>query len=301
LNGQVGLFYRLGVSIQVEREDSISLNTGVVLNYRAWGRDGQPMVLIHGLASTMRIWDLAAPLLARKFCVTAYDQRGHALSDKPPEGYDLPGMLADLRGLIEALGLERPVLVGHSWGAYLALAYAATYPDECSGVALVDGGVMSLRDRPGSTWESVSHDLAPPDLSRYKMSDTLEWARTGALGHLPESFLKEFYGSMLAEQPDGTIRARLSRENHMKILRIMWDMDIEGLLSKVRCPLLVVMAEGANPDERQAGFIKFRRRGVALAKKLVHDTKVVWMKDTIHDIPLQRPERLAEKIISFFS
>src|SRR5262245_62258794 len=76
-----------------------------------------PILLVHGLASNARIWDLAAPLLARDFRVTAIDQRGHGQSDKPTHDYTLATIAGDLAGVLDALGWVRPLIVGHSWGA----------------------------------------------------------------------------------------------------------------------------------------------------------------------------------------
>ena len=56
-------------------------------------------MLLHGLASTHRIWDLVAPLLAQDFSVVALDQRGHGESAKPDSGYDFGTVAADLNGL----------------------------------------------------------------------------------------------------------------------------------------------------------------------------------------------------------
>ena len=280
-------------------------NPGINLNYRIWDESGGPaLVLVHGLASTLRIWDFVAPLLARRFTVVAYDQRGHAGSDKPSEGYDLQTMLVDLRGLVEGLKLERPAIVGHSWGATLALAYAAEYPEDCAGIALIDGGLIDLRTSSGGTWEDISERMAPPDLSRYKFADMLHRAAGNSdLAGLPAPFVEEFYRSMMDEQPDGTIRARLARQNHMAILRNIYDARPTELLPRVKCPVLVVIAvsgEEESASEREAEFIRLKQHGAGLAESLLENRKIVWMHNTIHDIPLQRPERLAEEILAFF-
>src|SRR5262245_13827995 len=106
--------------------------SGVRLHYRAWAGPAAPaeppVLLIHGLASGSRIWDLVAPLLARRRRVVALDQRGHGLSDKPDDGYDFATIVADDLAAMTALGLARPVVVGHSWGASVVIALAAAYP-----------------------------------------------------------------------------------------------------------------------------------------------------------------------------
>src|SRR5215204_6353684 len=123
--------------------------TGLRMHYRDWGGTGRAFLLLHGLASSSRIWDLAAPLLRRHGRVVALDQRGHSLAGKPDSGYDFTTIVADAWGAAQALGLERPVVIGHSWGASVALAYAAHDP-ACAGVVLVDGGVVDMQAVPGA-------------------------------------------------------------------------------------------------------------------------------------------------------
>jgi pimeloyl-ACP methyl ester carboxylesterase len=250
----------------------------------------------------LRIWDFVAPILAEKYFVAAYDQRGHALSEKPADGYDLPTMLADLVGFVEALSDERSVLVGHSWGANLALAYAATYPDRCAGLALVDGGIYDMQDMPGTSWERVRRELAPPDLSRFTLSDMVSRLRSGVLSSLPQSLIEEYAGSMMSVQPDGTIRARLTRDRHLAILRTIYEMRSSELLPRVKCPVLVVQTVDGDPkNEREANFLRLKKHGAERAQELLLDARVVWMENSIHDVPLQRPERLVCEILEFFA
>jgi pimeloyl-ACP methyl ester carboxylesterase len=275
--------------------------TGIELHYRTYGKDtSPPLLLIHGLASTLRIWDYVAPVLAGEYRVVAYDQRGHADSAKPDDGYDLPTMLADLSGLLEALEIKKPVLVGHSWGANLALAYAATYPDDCAGLVMVDGGIADFQDVPGRDWETVKRELAPPDLSRYKLTDMVSRMGSGVLCHLPESFLDKFARSMMDVQPDGTIRARLTRDHHIEILHILYDMHPSELLGKVKCPVLAIQAVNIDPgNEREAQFLQVKKMGAERLEKILPNAKVIWMENTIHDIPLHKPELLAREIMDF--
>ena len=85
---------------------------GLRLHLRDWGGPDVPpaILLVHGLASNARIWDLLAPLLAPNFRLVAIDQRGHGVSDKPDDGYDLATIAGDLAGAIVALGWSRPLV-----------------------------------------------------------------------------------------------------------------------------------------------------------------------------------------------
>src|ERR1051326_9285164 len=107
--------------------DGFVVANGQRLHYRRWlpleeRAELPPIVLLHGLASGSHIWNLVAPLLAEHgYSVTALDQRGHGESDKPASGYDYETIIADDAEAIEALGIIKPALVGHSWGASVAL------------------------------------------------------------------------------------------------------------------------------------------------------------------------------------
>src|SRR5262245_276193 len=108
------------------REGRVATNR-LSLHYRDWGGEGRPIVLLHGLASNARIWDLVAPRLTGAGRVIAINQRGHGGSDRPEDGYAFEDVTADLAGAINALGLEKPIIVGHSWGANVAVCFAVEH------------------------------------------------------------------------------------------------------------------------------------------------------------------------------
>src|SRR6266511_162530 len=132
---------------------------GVRLAVREWPSGGPSILLLHGLASSSHIWDLVAPRLAPRFRVVAYDQRGHGLSGKPSSGYGFDRLVADAAAVIRSLGLRRPVVVGHSWGANVALQLAWDRAELVSGDVLVDVGFLSMRD--GMDWRTAPDDAGP--------------------------------------------------------------------------------------------------------------------------------------------
>ena len=262
-----------------------------------------PILLLHGLASASRIWDLVAPELARIRRVVALDQRGHGLSDKPDDGYDFPTIISDDLHACDDLEFgERFHVAGHSWGANVAIEFAAAHPERVASLTLVDGGFGMLRQRPDATWETVSRDLAPPDFAGSSREVFLHWGRAGNPNWRPE--LEDIVLNIVELRPDDTVGPRLSRANHMKILRAMWDEDAEQVYPAIECPAMFALAEPANPDTRLAEFLANKRRGIELAQRLmVHCPRIetLWMPDTIHDIPLQRPEELATRIATFLT
>ena len=109
--------------IQSESHSYVNLN-GIDMHYREAG-SGNPIVLLHGLASNLKIWDLVVPLLANDYHVVAVDQRGHGRSSKPTSGYEFESVVNDLHSFLQALNLVTPILVGHSWGADVVLEYGS--------------------------------------------------------------------------------------------------------------------------------------------------------------------------------
>ncbi len=90
------------------------------MHYLSWNAasSGVPVVLVHGLASNARIWEKVAPFLVDGGLASyALDLRGHGLTDKPDSDYGFDTYYRDLSAFMDALNLEKPLLVGHSWGA----------------------------------------------------------------------------------------------------------------------------------------------------------------------------------------
>lgn len=265
--------------------------------------DAPPLLLLHGLASSAVIWDLAAPRLAETRRVVALDQRGHGLSEKPDTGYDFASIVADDLAAADALGLgERFVVAGHSWGANVALELAARSPERVAALLLVDGGFGMLRDRPGATWEQISRDLAPPRFTGTPRETYLGWVRADIPGVGPE--VERIELNIVELRADDTVAPRLSFENHMRILRAMWDEDADSLFASVRAPTLYLLAEGLRAESSvgEDGFLAAKRRGASLAPQRMTNAprvEVTWLADTVHDIPLQRPAELSERMIDF--
>ena len=94
---------------------------------------------------------------------------------------------------------------------------------------------------------------------------------------------------------DRTIRARLSRANHMRIIEALWDHHPADLYPRVACPVLLMPArqdDGSTPGSRSSR----RNESIARAEKLLPVSETVWLEDSVHDVPLQRPELVASVI-----
>src|ERR1700693_2266749 len=141
---------------------------GVRLHWLEWAPSGTPerpaILLLHALSSNARYWERVARRMTNRRLV-ALDQRSHGLSDAPPTGYGLDLLAADAGNVIRELGLNRPVVAGHSWGGTVALEVGARVGELVSGVALMDGPIASISE--SITWDEASRMMQPP-LPRYR-------------------------------------------------------------------------------------------------------------------------------------
>ncbi len=112
---------------------------GVQINLATWPGDAGPVLCVHGITANCRCWDVLAEALIPDYQVIAMDLRGRGQSDKPPAGYSLDHHLRDINCLLDDLQLERAVIMGHSLGAFIGLAFAAQYPERTDRLILVDG------------------------------------------------------------------------------------------------------------------------------------------------------------------
>lgn len=261
---------------------------GLPLHVRIWAGHQPPFVLLHGMASNCRTWEAVARELAGAgHAVVTVDQRGHGLSGKPPGGYDWATVTGDLAHLLDALGVEAPLLAGQSWGGNVALDFAHRYPGRVRGLALVDGGVIEFQSQPEATWEWVETNLRPPPLLGMRADDLRariaaanpEWSAEGVTATLDNFELL----------PDGTVRPRLALDRHMQTLRALWEHRPSLLYSQVKVPVLIYPAD----DGHGGGFVERKRAWVQAAAQALPNARVVWFEHTAHDIHVHRPHQLA--------
>ena len=264
---------------------------GNELSIREWPGDGRDFLLVHGLASNARTWDLvAAKMSAAGHHVVAVDQRGHGLSDKPEIGYGFDDVCTDLTALIEAMSLSMPVVCGQSWGGNVVLELAARWPEVLSGLVMVDGGFIDLSGAPGVTWEKIAVDLKPPHLIGTPRTQMLERLRSYHAGWDEEQL--EMQMANFETMEDGAIRPWLTLDRHMAIVRALWDQKPSQLYSSVVAPTLVAVAPA--PDSPR---MMRKEHEVHEAAAGIKNARVRWFNDSNHDIHIDKPADLAGWII----
>jgi pimeloyl-ACP methyl ester carboxylesterase len=117
---------------------SITVDQGVQLEVLDFGGRGSPLLLLPGLGATAHSFDELAPLLARKHRVIAMTRRGAGYSSKPDSGYDTPRLAQDVLQVMDAMGLKKVVLVGHSIAGDELTWLGAHHPDRFDALIYLD-------------------------------------------------------------------------------------------------------------------------------------------------------------------
>lgn len=263
----------------------VSVAPGVALHLERYAGRLPPVLLVHGLASNLRLWDgVARQLAITGHEVVAVDLRGHGQSDRPDDGYGVATVAGDVAALIEALSLDRPVVAGQSWGGNVVLELAWRQPQLVAGLALVDGGWLDLQAR-FPVWEDCAEVLAPPDSEGWRLANIeshlraahLDWPDSGIEGAL----------ACFEHRPDGTVRPWLTRPRHMAALRGLWDHRPASRYPGVEAPVLLVPA-GSPTSAAPA-----QRAEVRAAESALRTVETCWMAGH-HDLHAQHPTAVAE-------
>ena len=114
------------MTTQVQPKSKTVTANGINLHYLDWGAEGRPpVVLLHGLRGHANVWEDVALALCNDYHVYSVDQRGRGDTDHAPGGdYSTDAFVADLAGFVDAIGLDKFILFGHSMGGRNSMAFA---------------------------------------------------------------------------------------------------------------------------------------------------------------------------------
>jgi pimeloyl-ACP methyl ester carboxylesterase len=192
----------------------------LAFHYWISGQGPDTVVLVHGLGGNLAGWHLTmVPELQLTYRVVTYDLRGHGRSDAPPAGYTTGDMVRDLAALLDALGIEKATLVGHSWGADIVLHFALLHPARVSELVLIEGAMLAplasvYRQPEWDGWPYVTGTIEGllgrpiPDEHRYNLDHLLR-----LLIEIPIQ-----YGPAQGRPRDEEIILRV-----LEILKPMWE------------------------------------------------------------------------------
>lgn len=266
----------------------------VTLKFAMTG-DGPPILLVHGWMGSSYHWRKVMPLLAAHHRVVAIDARGYGESDKPYEGYDGRTIAEDLRQVSAALGLVRPIVVGHDMGALPAFLLAAESPESVSGLVYVDEPL------PGYNLDRFTAFTKENPFVYW-------WFAFNAQPHLPalmwagkEAELVDYFLTAMAADPGANSEA--DKAEYVRGLRkpgglqgsFGWYRDAlttaeqirAATTTKIKTPVLAINGQYGHPGvEEQMRLVAEDVRGLTLA-------------NCGHPCAEEKPEEFAAAVLAF--
>ncbi len=273
---------------------------GNLLHLLEWSREGVPLLLLHGYGNEAHIWDETSPLLAPHYRVLALDLRGHGDSAHDPERrYPLDHHLRDLEAALPALGIERLVLVGHSFGGRVALLFAARHPARCAGLVVVDTGpehdprgtgrikseVMARAERGDGSFARVE-EYERVLARNYPAGDARALRRMAAhelRRRADGRFERKLDPLFLADEARGSADAQQGFESEL-------GQQLWRACEQLRCPTLVV--RGAASDVLSA----------EVADKMtetISDGRLAVIPQAAHSVMTDNPKAFGEAVCDF--
>lgn len=263
-----------------------------------WEGAGETLLAVHGITSNSMCWQTVATALTPDHRLIAMDLRGRGLSDKPATGYSVDHHIQDIQSLIDQLKLPEVVLIGHSLGAFISLAFAARFPERTKGLILIDGGgsmapekwnrvaaaIQPSKERLGKVFASKDAYLAEAMKQAYNQP----WNQARA-----DSFLYEL------ESEGNGVRCNIDPEHIKEEATNIRKIKPESFYTDIGCKTMIIRAtEGlAGKDD-----ILLPDETVDQMKGKIRETEIVGIEDANHYSILFDPfERRDSAIRDFLS
>ena len=259
------------------------------MHVREWGSlDGRPLVFWHALGAVQSgayITELVPTLTEAGFRVIAPDAPGFGESPPlPPEGYEIDSLVELLRGVLDERGIERAVLMGHSWGGSVATAFAGAEPRRVEGLVFVDSGQMEYQDSPnfphGKSLEDLIADARSPEATVRVKREDFEAAAQDGLRRAATPELLEALRAGLREE-DGELVGIVTPEVRGAVLYGITKMRVKSYWPAIvdaGIPILLLLA--TEPEQileiNEEAFPGFRER--------FPDAEVHWIDGAGHDL-----------------
>lgn len=224
----------------IERE---VVSSGVRMHYIDAPGPEPALVMLHGLSANANSFaGLMAAGLSTAHRIVAPDLRGRGRSDKPDAGYAIADHAADVLALMDACELDRAVLVGHSFGAYVAIYLAAKFPERVIRLVVIDAAI-TLNPR-------VAELLKPSldRLTRVSPSVAAYLSEARSAPHLAgfwDDAVESFFRAEIRENADGTAQSATSAAAIALAMQGLVREPWLELVGSVRQPTLLLNAVGA--------------------------------------------------------
>lgn len=216
---------------------------GVNIHYLDTPGGSPPIVTLHGLSANAHCFaGLIAAGLSPTFRVVAPDLRGRGRTDKPATGYTMADHAGDVLALLDALRLDRVILVGHSFGGYVAIYIASHFPERVDKLVVIDAAI---------TLNPRVHELLKPSLDRLtRISPSVEayLAEARDAPHLAgfwDDHIEQYFRAEIQENADGTAQSATSASAIGQSMVGLRSEPWLDLVKSVKQPVLFLNAVGA--------------------------------------------------------
>jgi (E)-2-((N-methylformamido)methylene)succinate hydrolase len=254
-------------------------HNGYEINYDVEG-SGPPLVLIHGVGSSLRSWDHVVDRLRDAYRILRYDTLGHGNSEKPDGPYALDDYVSELLALLDAEGIERANIVGSSFGGMIAQAFAIAHPERVATVAFLSAVAARTPEQREAVIERADQ-LAAGGAERTIGAALERWYTPEFRAEHPD-LLAEQAARVTANDPNGYAAA----------YRVFAESDLDQELSQIRVPTLIVTGEydvGSTPE----------------MARLMHDriagSRLEILPGLRHGILVEAPDAVADLLRDFLS
>jgi len=264
---------------------------GIKIHYYRTGGDKPPLVLSHGFSDNGMCWIRVAQVLQQDYDVIMPDARGHGLSEAPDDGYTTADRAADLAGLIQALELETPALMGHSMGADTTAAVAVEYPELVGCIVLEDPPWFS----PDSPWASQRLNRTPKQMRKFaeqRRAEILE--RKQQTLHEIAAFGRQ--QSPTWDEIEFGPWAESKRQLSPKVVSVLgmerrpWEETVPG----IRCPTLLIIGD---PEQHSIVTLATAQQ----AAKLNANIEYVQILNAGHNIRREQFDAFLQAVTAFLS
>jgi 3-oxoadipate enol-lactonase len=258
---------------------------GINIHYEIQG-EGTPLVLIAGLGYPAWQWQRMLPYLSQQLKVISFDNRGVGETDKPAGPYSAGLLAADTVALMDALGIESAVIMGHSMGGFIAQELALTYPERVNKLILSAtnfGGPHHVPVTPQAML--VLADMTSDPVTRFKNGLVVSTAPGFAEQH-PE-IIQEWLEWRIANPVDP---AGYQAQMAIGLGLISEQASFENKLPEVKVPTLILF--GAHDQVVPPANAEL------LAAKLPNH-QVVILPDAGHFFPMEVPQQASQAVIDF--
>jgi pimeloyl-ACP methyl ester carboxylesterase len=251
----------------------VKLKTGITMSYVESGpADGPALILVHGFSDSSFSYSRVLPLIDKRFRIFAIDQRGHGDSDRPNDGYTMKDFAADVIAFMDAKGIQKATIVGHSMGSFVTMQTALDAPNRIERIVLIGTASNANNAAVKGLLDEVNklQDPVPAEFAR-------EFQVSTSSPDLPKEFIDGVVGESL----------KLPAYVWKKALSGVVARDYRSELNKIAVPVTIFWGE------KETVFLRDEQE--VLSRGLPNSTLVIY-RNSGHSPHWEEPAKFASDL-----